>query len=68
MVLRMAATPSVVASVKSASVQSDLVLLLFLLLGGHDLVSLMNSRLKTPRLARPYYKHMVNEWKLNKSG
>jgi hypothetical protein len=64
----MAATPSVVASVKSASVQSDLVLLLFLLLGGHDLVSLMNSRPKTPRLARAYYKHLVNEWKLNKSG
>src|SRR5262249_12502713 len=26
------------------------------------------SRPKTPRLARPYYKHLVNEWKLNKSG
>src|SRR5215472_14768072 len=60
--------PAWLHPVKSASVQSDLVLLLFLLLGGHDLVSLMNSRPKTPRLARPYYKHMVNEWKLNKSG
>src|SRR5262245_33982845 len=60
--------PAWLHTVKSASVQSDLVLLLFLLLGGHDLVSLMNSRPKTPRLARPYYKHLVNEWKLNKSG
>src|SRR5262245_43843413 len=58
--------PAWLPTVKSASVQSDLVLLLFLLLGGHDLVSLMNSRPKTPRLARPYYKHLVNEWKLNK--
>src|SRR5262245_14780690 len=58
--------PTWLPTVKSASVQSDLVLLLFLLLGGHDLVSLMNSRPKTPRLARPYYKHLVNEWKLNK--
>src|SRR5262245_6185540 len=67
-VLPMAATSSVVAYGQICKRQSDLVLLLFLLLGGHDLVSLMNSRPKTPRLARPYYKHLVNEWKLNKSG
>src|SRR5262249_44382893 len=66
-VLPMAATSSVVAYGQICKRQSDLVLLLFLLLGGHDLVSLMNSRPKTPRLARAYYKHLVNEWKLNKS-
>src|SRR5262245_33736597 len=44
--------PAWLHTVKSASVQSDLVLLLFLLLRGHDLVSLMNSRPKTPRLSR----------------
>src|SRR5262245_20178113 len=59
--------PAWLHPVKSASVQSDLALLLFRLLR-HDRDSLMNPRPKTPRLARAYYKHLVNEWKLNKSG
>jgi hypothetical protein len=58
--------PAWLHPVKSASVQSDLALLLFRLLR-HDLDSLINPRRKTPRLARAYYKHLVNEWKLNKS-
>jgi hypothetical protein len=59
--------PAWLHPVKSASVQSDLAFLLFRLLR-HDLNSLINPRRKTPRLARAYYKHLVNEWKLNKSG